>query len=126
MGLKVWGRTKKALFKNAAGGMFDLIVEKKNVAAKKRIRFNLKAPDERELFICWLRELLYQFSGKGIVFKKFIISSLDDTRIAAEAIGEKINPKKHVFKNDLKAVTYHGLEVKKAKSGWKARVIFDV
>jgi SHS2 domain-containing protein len=126
MGIRVWGSTKRGLFKNAAEGMFDLITDKKAVVAKKTIRFNLKAPDIRELFVLWLRELLYQYSAKGMVFKKIAIKDLTGTRIAAAASGEKIDLKRHIFKNDLKAVTYHDLKVEKAKNGWEAEVIFDV
>lgn len=125
MGIRVWGSTKKQLFKNAATGMFDLIVDKRAVAAKKKMKFNLKAPDVKELFVSWLRELLYQYSAKGMVFKNIKISKLTDTQIEAIAAGEKIN-KSHIFKNDLKAVTYHDLEIKKTKTGWKTQVIFDV
>jgi len=106
--------------------MFDLIVDKNTVVAKKKIKINLKAPDVKELFVSWLRELLYQYSGKGIVFKKIAILSLTDTQIVAEASGEKIYLRRHVFKSDLKAVTYHGLEIKKTKIGWTTQVIFDV
>src|SRR3989338_7742649 len=106
--------------------MFDLIVEKKGVAAKKRIKFNIEAPDLKELFVSWLRELLYQYSAKGLVFKKIAILNLTGAQITAEAVGEKINLKKHIFKNDLKAVTYHELDIKKTKAGWQTQVIFDV
>jgi len=126
IGIRIWGRTKKELFRNAAEGMFDLIVDKNTVVAKKKIKINLKAPDVKELFVSWLRELLYQYSGKGIVFKKIAILSLTDTQIVAEASGEKIYLRRHVFKSDLKAVTYHGLEIKKTKIGWTTQVIFDV
>ena len=126
MGIRVWGKTKRELFENAAEGMFSLIADKKTVEEKKRIKFSLNAPDLRELFISWLRELLYRYSAKGLVFRKFMIKKLEDTKIVAEAIGEKFSLKKHGFKNDLKAVTYHDLDIKKTKSGWQAQVIFDV
>jgi SHS2 domain-containing protein len=126
MGIRVWGRTKKELFKNAAEAMFDLIVDKKTVIEKKTIKFNLKASDIRELFVSWLRELLYQYSAKGMIFKKIAISDLSDTRINAFAGGEKIDTKRHIFRNDFKAVTYHDLDIKKIKIGWQAQVIFDV
>ncbi len=126
MGIRVWGRAKRALFKNAAEAMFDLIVEKNAISAKKTIRFNLKAPDLRELFVSWLRELLYQYSAKAMIFKEVTVTTLTDTQITAEASGERIDLKKHIFKNDLKAVTYHGLDIKKTPAGWQAQVIFDV
>jgi len=126
MGIRVYGRTKKALFKNAAEGMFDLIADKKNILAKKKIELNIKAPDIEELFVSWLRELLYQYSAKGMIFKKIAILNLSDAEITAEAYGEKMNLKKHIFKNDLKAVTYHGFDIKRTRMGWTAQIIFDV
>lgn len=126
MGIRVWGRTKKELFRNAAEGMFDLIAEKKGILPKKKININVNAPDLRELFVSWLRELLYQYSAKGLVFKRFMISELTDTQLRAEAAGERMDLNEHIFKNDLKAVTYHGLEIRKTKAGWQTQVIFDV
>jgi len=126
VGIRVYGRTKKTLFKNAAEGMFDLIAEKKTIMPKKTVKFNLKAPNIKELFVYWLRELLYQYSAKAMIFKKIIISSLNDTNIKAEAVGEKIDLKKHILKKDIKAVTYHGLEIEKIRAGWQTQVIFDV
>jgi len=126
LGIRVWGKTKKALFKRAAEAMFDLITDKKAVNVEKTVRFNLKAPDLKELFVSWLRELLYQYAAKGMLFKKIAVSRMDDTHISASASGEKLNPARHIFKKDIKAVTYHGLEIKKTRSNWQAQVIFDV
>ena len=126
MGLEVYGKTRKALFKNAAEGMFSLIAETKNITPKKTIKFDLKAPEIKELFVYWLRELLYRYSTEALVFSRVSIKRLTDTHLEAAGYAEKFNRKKHIFKNDLKAVTYHGLDIKKTKSGWQARVIFDV
>jgi SHS2 domain-containing protein len=40
--------------------------------------------------------------------------------------GESFNSKKHLIKTEIKAVTYSGAKVEKIKSGWRARIIFDV
>jgi SHS2 domain-containing protein len=47
-------------------------------------------------------------------------------RLKAQLMGEPYNKKKHSIKTEIKAVTYSGLNVEKQKSGWRARVIFDV
>ena len=46
--------------------------------------------------------------------------------LEAEIEGEKINPKKHELKVDVKAVTLHKFELKKTKEGYKSRVILDI
>ncbi len=40
--------------------------------------------------------------------------------------GEKIDKKKHSFNVDIKAVTFHRLEVKNNYDGWTATIVFDV
>ena len=46
--------------------------------------------------------------------------------LQARLTGESLNNKKHVIKTEIKAVTYSGLTVEKQKTGWVARIIFDV
>ena len=46
--------------------------------------------------------------------------------LLAETKGEKIDPAKHHLKVDVKAVTYHMLEVKRENSLWTAQVILDI
>ncbi|GAI44052.1 unnamed protein product, partial [marine sediment metagenome] len=33
---------------------------------------------------------------------------------------------RHHLKREIKAVTYHGLEVKEVDRGWEAQIIFDI
>ncbi|PIY31790.1 MAG: hypothetical protein COZ07_08035, partial [Candidatus Infernicultor aquiphilus] len=51
-----------------------------------------------------------------------------DVQIKAEVGGTKINHLSIRIKREVKAVTYHGLEIKKdEESGlWSAQVIFDI
>jgi SHS2 domain-containing protein len=47
-------------------------------------------------------------------------------KLKVRLTGELFNKMKHSIKTEVKAITYSGLNVEKQKSGWKARVIFDV
>ncbi len=49
--------------------------------------------------------------------------SLSDSRLSA-LVG--VAPAPNPPARELKGVTYHGLEVKRAGSRWTARVIFDI
>jgi len=40
--------------------------------------------------------------------------------------GERFDAARHPLKVQVKAVTYHGLEVARDEGGWRARVIFDI
>lgn len=126
IGLRARGRDLAELFANAAYGMFDILADLKNVQAEQKLTINLKAPNIEELFLSWLRELLYQYNSKEIILKQFSIDKLTSQMLSAEVKGEKLDPSKHSLKKEIKAVTYHQLEVKQVKGAWQGQAIFDV
>jgi SHS2 domain-containing protein len=46
--------------------------------------------------------------------------------LKAVARGDIFDPSRHRFKTEIKAVTYHQVEVKEVDGKWEGRVIFDV
>ena len=67
-----------------------------------------------------------RFLGQGFIWSEADVDELADG-IRANVRGEKFDPSRHRFLTELKAVTYHQLEVVKDERGkWRARMIFDV
>ena len=128
IGIEVTGRTRKELFVNAAEALFDVMIENKTgeVAANKQTKITVEGLDIADLLINYLRELLYLFNGEKFMTGSCEIIQFTNKEIQARLTGESFNPKKHLIKNEIKAVTYSGLNVEKNKSGWKASIIFDV
>lgn len=127
LGIEVTGRTKRELFTKAALSLMDIVVEKKGTPASvKEKALTVEGSDPADLLINFLREILYLFNGERLVVVSCSIVMLGKRKLVANLALESYNSKKHLFKTELKAVTYHGLAVEKTKKGWKARVIFDV
>ena len=106
--------------------MFDLIAERKDLrpVSCEKIKVEEDAADLEELFINWLNELLSLSATKELIFPAFEIKKLDKKNLKAIAMGENIN--KYKVNREIKAATYHALEIKKSGSVWLAKVIFDV
>ena len=133
IGVEISGRTKKDLFANAAKALFDVLIENldsKGKSAEKTQKrqkiVTVEGADLEDLLINYLREILYLFNGAGWVVSHCKIMECGNKRLKAQLTGEPYNKNKHSIKTEIKAVTYSGLSVEKQKSGWKARVIFDV
>jgi SHS2 domain-containing protein len=127
IGLEVTGRTRKALFMNAANALLDVMIESKTGQATKREKkITVDGNDIADLLINFLRELLYLFNGEQFVTGSCEIINLNNKKLQARLTGALFNEKKHLIKTEIKAVTYSGAKVERIKSGWKARVIFDV
>jgi SHS2 domain-containing protein len=133
IGIEISGRTRKELFANAASALFDVLIENNDSKSKtaKRVQgrqkiVTVEGADVEDLFINFLRELLYLFNGEKFITVRCEIIRFSNKELQARLTGEAFNDKKHLIKAEIKAVTYSGLSVEKQKSGWRARVIFDV
>ena len=127
IGIEAYGKDLKELFRNAAFGMFDLMVELKGVGVNKKVAIKLKAPDKEELLVSWLSELLYCFAGPSkVLLKDFMIKKLEEKSVEAEVSGEQLDLSRHQIKMEIKGVTYHQLKIERRNSRWQCRVIFDI
>ena len=122
-----YGKDLNELFSNAALAMFELMINTKEIKPTISKKIKLKGNDIQSLMFNWLNELLVYVDGENLAFSSFEVR-VDDKkfRLEAECKGEKMNPKKHEVKTEIKAATYHKLEIKKEKNFWKAQVILDI
>ena len=126
LGIKVWGKDLPLLFSNAAYALFDIITDLNKVEEKEEKDIEVKSENLTELFVEWLRELLYRFEVDEMIFKKFDIHTLTEQKLSSHCFGEKIDRKRHKLKSEIKTVTYHQLYIKKVKDVWEVQVIFDI
>jgi protein archease len=126
LGMEVQGKDLNDLFRQAAWSFFDIMVDARRIEPNQEKAVSVEAPDREALLVAWLGELLYIFETGHLVFGKFLISSLTPQALQASAWGEKYDPRKHLFKLGIKAVTYHQVHIWEEKGEWRARVIFDL
>ncbi|PKN73246.1 MAG: hypothetical protein CVU52_07280 [Deltaproteobacteria bacterium HGW-Deltaproteobacteria-10] len=128
IGCEISGKTRKELFANAVAALFDLMLERKSGQGNAPITQSIavEGNDLEDLLINFLREALFLFNGKKIVITGCHPVEINKQRIVVQFSGEPYDPQKHFMKMEIKAVTYHGLSIKRINNGWRARVIFDV
>jgi SHS2 domain-containing protein len=126
LGLEVRGDDLPALFANAAWALMDILVDAETIRADQPQTILVEAPDREALLASWLGELLFWFDARHRVFGRFEIEEWTDQKFKARAWGEAFDPKRHGFKQGVKAVTYHQLQIRKTSEGWRARAILDI
>jgi SHS2 domain-containing protein len=125
VGIMAYGADVKKAFANAARGMFSLIVEPASIREAEHRDLDVTAPDEESLLVTWLNELIYLFDAETMLFSRFDITELGDTRLTARAYGEPVDKTRHKLKTGIKAATYHMVEVVR-DNGARVRVLFDI
>jgi SHS2 domain-containing protein len=125
VGIIAYGRSLEELFANAAVGMMSFLIDLASVRQVQQRAVDADADDREGLLIAWLNELLVLLNADGFVPGRFTVRDLTDTQLRADVAGEPVDPTRHHFHLDVKAATYHALEIKQ-DGLWQARVIFDV
>ena len=126
VGVKAKGKTLAECFENAAHGMFDLITDMSEIENTGQYTIELKADDLEQLLVDWLSELLFLQSANNLIFGFFKVDLDEKNKIlSAKIFGEKFDLSKHKIGVEIKAVTYHMLEVKKKKPFF-VKVLFDI
>ena len=124
--IKAYGKNLSEAFENAAKAMFDIITDNSEIESVGQYEIKLEAPDLEQLLVDWLSELLFLNTSQNLVFGFFKIR-LDDKKshLSANVFGEKYNISKHKIGVEIKAVTYHMLEVRN-KRPYHVQVLFDI
>jgi SHS2 domain-containing protein len=125
IGIIAYGNSVEEVFVNAAYGMVSLIADLEKIAEVMSHEVIAEAPDQEELLVTWLNELIYLFDAEGLIFSRFKIVDLRQRYLRAMAYGEKVDPSRHNLKAPVKAATYHQLRLEKG-GDFRARIILDV
>jgi len=126
VGIKAYGKTLSEAFEHAAKGMFDIITDSSEIDSVGQYDIELEADDLEQLLVDWLSELLFLNSANNFVFGFFKVE-IDEKKktLKGRVFGEKFNLSKHKIGAEIKAVTYHMLEVRN-KQPRHVQVLFDI
>lgn len=128
-GYWAYGNTIEESFENAGLAMFEVMTNTQNVKPVIKKEITIISEDEVSLLYDWLSELLFLHDTEFIFFSEFkveITRENDDYKLYGEVLGEKINYNKHNQANEVKAVTFHLMNIKNENKIYKSRVILDL
>lgn len=126
IGIEVTAPDRGQLFERAAKGLFSVLTELTTVEPREAHAVTVDATDPNDLMVKWLSELNFLHVTQHVLFSKFTIDELTGTRLAATAWGESIDPDRHTVYTEVKAITYHQLEIEETDDGWRVQIIFDM
>jgi protein archease len=129
VGIEVRAATLAALFADAAAGFCDVITEAARIGVDEERAFEVEAAGLDLLLVAWLEELLFRFETTGVLYPRgeaTIEGKGDSWSLRARMRGERFDASRHPLKVQVKAITYHELDVTRDEHGWRARVILDI
>ena len=121
--IRIHGQDREELFRNASWALAELLVEVGEPVPGSERTLNLPgAADYSLLLVDFMSELLYLWEAEGLVF--IATGQLEVSLQGVSATLEAFEPK--AYRQAIKAVTYHGLEIEDTEGGFQAKIIFDI
>ncbi|VVC06356.1 Protein archease [uncultured archaeon] len=115
--IEVSGETLEEAFETAGMAVVDTILDVKSVEKKSERKIDVGADDLNGLLYNWLEEIIILTITEGFAAQNFNvkITKTDKYFLTATISGEPIDFDKHHFKLEIKAPTYHLMEIKQEK-----------
>jgi SHS2 domain-containing protein len=129
VGIVVTAPDRNRLYARAAVGLFWVLTDVEAVRDREAVDVSVEAADPESLMVRWLSELNFLHATQNVLFRRFdvdIRDTADGLHLDASAYGEPIDRDRHTVFTEIKAVTFHDMNVEDTGTGWRVQVIFDM
>ncbi|OHB28640.1 MAG: hypothetical protein A2X84_06205 [Desulfuromonadaceae bacterium GWC2_58_13] len=126
MGIEATAASLEGVFIEAARGLRSIIFGETPIAATREVPVEVRGADSGELLVGWLSEILYLFEVHGLAPADFVVDEITGGTLRGKVKGESFDPSRHPVEREVKAITYHQLNVAKDAAGWWARLYVDL
>ena len=128
--VQVSGETIEELFLSSADAWKESVIEQKEFSGNDIKNISITGESLELLLVQFLGELNY-----FLLTKKWLMNSVVDLNIKKQndrwhlntkINGEEYNAARHFLKEEIKAITFHQMEIKKKKNEFSTIIVFDI
>ena len=125
VGIRAWGPTLEDAFAEAARGLVANMVDVSGARVVGEAVLEVEAESRERLLFRFLEDVLYQFQTELWVVIEAEVAFTGAARLRATLRGEAYDAKRHGHVHEIKAVTFHDLEIREGARP-EVRVIVDI
>jgi len=128
--IEAYGTTMEKAFASAGLSLFDTICDVNSISKSMSEEIQITAGNESRLLYDWLEALLLKFELEGKVYSGIDVREISrdggSLKLYAIISGETYDKSRHGAKVEVKAVTFHRMEVLANSSSVVLRFILDL
>ena len=114
------------LFEAMAEGLADLICPREQVQGCECVSIEMAGDSVENLLVDWLTKVSDVIQVDHLLLSSVRVDEISPAGLSATLQCQRFDPKRHELATEVKAVTYHMLEVSQDGPEWTARVILDI
>ena len=127
--IEAYGSTLEEAFENAAKALCDTMIDLKTVRGEREIKLSAIGNDLYSLLFDWLDKVMLLLVADRIAMSQFSVKIKQhnsDYLLEGITRGEPLELDRHHYKVEIKAVTYHEMEIRQEKDMITTRFLLDL
>lgn len=121
LAVEVWAPDLEELLRCAAHALYHLLGVKGVALSREKQQFSVELGDDESLLVSFLNELLYFYQQGGWVWNDFVFTR-DADRLIVNGWCEYLDGELI----EIKAATYHRMDIQRTDRGLETIIVFDV
>ncbi len=126
IGIRGYGTSFNEALESVAQGMMKQIIETDTLNPQTQITFNITGSSLEERVVNFLNHLIYLFETKKFIPLNYQLAETEEKELSIHLTGDTFDPQRDQYNLEVKAATYHMLEVKETPLGWQIQVVIDI
>jgi SHS2 domain-containing protein len=127
--VEAYGSSLDEAFENSAKGLVNTMIDLEQISPDQEYEIVAKGYDVKSLLYDWLEKVMLGLLIDNIAlsdFKVKVSKNNGNYFLKGIAKGEVLDLKKHHYKIEIKAVTYHEMEIKQTENIITTRFLLDL
>lgn len=127
--VEAYGSSLDEAFENSAKGLVNTMIDLEQITPDQEYEIVAKGYDVKSLLYDWLEKVMLGLLIDNIAlsdFKVKISERNSNYYLKGIAKGETLDLKKHHYKVEIKAVTYHEMEIEQTENIITTRFLLDL
>lgn len=129
IGIEVMTKDLTEAFKNSALATLNLITDIEKIQPKITKKIHIESEDEYGLLYDWITELLIYLDSENFMASEYNInikSTEESYTLSGEIIGDTYDTNIYNYKTEVKAITYHEMNIEKKDEQIRIKFIVDL
>ena len=122
IGIRIVSGDVRGLFEEAARALVDIMGARSN-EGPNHIRISIEGLDQSDVLVRWLQEILYRVEVEDLRISHVEVLDVNPQGLTALVAGTN-DPTELL--EEIKAVTYHNLEIVEVDNHVETTIIFDI
>ncbi len=126
--VKGYGDSLAEAFEATAEGMFAVITDLSKIERQREISLEVESIDREGLLVAFLSKLIYIHEVEQFIMKDCTVTFENENKLKAVIRGATFNEQKHEYGMNVKAVSYHMLNITEGSNNhpYCVQVLLDV